>query len=296
MADETNQNLLARIRIFLEMIKFSHTVFALPFALTGALLAARGIPSLSQILWIVIAMVGARTAAMGLNRVIDAEIDGRNPRTATRAIPAGLLGKGTVTVFIIISAGLMLYAAARLNPLCLKLSPVALFFLVLYSYCKRFTYMAHLVLGLCLGAAPVGAWIAIRGTVELPSILLGLAVLFWVAGFDILYALQDLAFDRDAGLHSVPVKLGVTGSLWLARLLSIAMIAFLVWLFLLLQLGGFFLAGIILSSLLLFYEHWLLRKGDLEKLDMAFFSMNGYISIIIFVATLLEMLTARGSA
>jgi 4-hydroxybenzoate polyprenyltransferase len=296
MADETTRSLFTRIRIFLEMIKFPHTVFALPFALTGALLAAKGIPSLTQLFWIIIAMVGARTAAMGLNRVIDAEIDGKNPRTATRAIPAGLLGKGTVVVFIIISAGLMFYSAARLNSLCLKLAPVALFFLVLYSYCKRFTYMAHLVLGLCLGAAPVGAWIAIRGTIELPSILLGLAVLFWVAGFDILYALQDLAFDRAAGLHSVPVKLGVNSSLWLARLLSIAMIAFLVWLFLLLELGGFFLAGIVISSLLLFYEHWLLRKGDLEKLDMAFFTMNGYISIIIFVATLLEIVTARGAA
>ncbi|HEY5974998.1 MAG TPA: UbiA-like polyprenyltransferase, partial [Geobacteraceae bacterium] len=207
----------SRITIFLEMIKFSHTIFALPFALTGALLAAQGMPDWSQLLWIVMAMVGARTAAMAMNRLIDAEIDARNPRTAGRAIPAGLLGKGTVVVFIVLAVALMLYAAARLNPLCLKLAPVALFFLVLYSYCKRFTAFAHIVLGLCLAAAPVGAWVAIRGTIDLPVVLLGLAVLVWVAGFDILYALQDLEFDRQAGLHSIPVQLGVSGSLWLSR-------------------------------------------------------------------------------
>jgi 4-hydroxybenzoate polyprenyltransferase len=289
-------NVLSRIAVFLEMIKFSHTIFALPFALTGALLAARGIPSPAQLFWIVMAMVGARTAAMGLNRVIDAEIDARNPRTSGRAIPAGLLGKGTVIVFIAISVLLMCYAAARLNPLCLKLSPVALFFLVLYSYCKRFTALAHLVLGLCLGAAPVGAWVAVRGTIELPAVLLGLAVLFWVAGFDILYALQDLEFDRQSGLHSIPVRLGVTGSLWLARCFSLAMAGLLLAVYLLLPVGGFFLAGILMASLLLVYEHWLLRSGDLARLDMAFFTMNGYISIIIFFATLIDTVATKGGA
>jgi len=283
--------LFSRITVFLEMIKFSHTIFALPFALTGALLAARGIPSGEKIFWIVMAMVGARTAAMGLNRLIDAEIDGRNPRTSGRAIPAGLLGKGTVGVFIILSVLLLLYAAARLNPLCLKLAPVALFFLVLYSYCKRFTALAHIVLGLCLGAAPVGAWIAIRGDVAPAAVLLGLAVLFWVAGFDILYALQDLEFDRGAELHSIPVMLGVNGSLRLSRIFSVIMVALLIVVHLLLQPGPFFLAGIILATLLLAYEQWLLRDGDLSKLDMAFFTMNGYISIIIFTATLLAVLT-----
>ncbi|MBT0664854.1 putative 4-hydroxybenzoate polyprenyltransferase [Geobacter pelophilus] len=296
MADETTRGLFARIKIFLEMIKFSHTIFALPFALTGALLAGRGIPSSIQLFWIIMAMVGARTAAMGLNRLIDAEIDARNPRTAGRAIPAGLLGKGTVVLFVIVSVMLLFYAAAMLNPLCLQLAPVALFFLVLYSYCKRFTSLAHVVLGLCLGAAPVGAWVAIKGTIELPAVLLGLAVLFWVAGFDILYALQDLEFDRSAGLHSIPVTLGVKGSLYLARFLSLAMIALLAWLHVVLQLGGFFLLGMVLSALLLAYEHWLLRKGDLEKLDMAFFTMNGYISIIVFVATLCEIMVHKVGA
>ena len=293
---EGTDMMVSRISVFLEMIKFSHTIFALPFALTGALLAAQGLPSWQQTFWIVMAMVGARTAAMGLNRVIDAEIDAENPRTKGRAIPAGLIGKGTAVLFIVLAVLLMLYAASRLNPLCLKLAPVALFFLVLYSYCKRFTALAHVVLGLCLGAAPVGAWIAIRGTVDLPAVLLGLAVLFWVAGFDILYALQDLEFDRERGLHSIPVRLGVNGSLWTARLFSLVMVALLASLSTLLPVGGFFLAGIAAATLLLCYEHWLLRHGDLSRLDMAFFTMNGYISIIIFVATLVDVLTGTGGA
>ncbi len=294
MAHEVHTGVLSRIRIFLEMIKFSHTVFALPFALTGAVLAARGIPSWQQIFWIVMAMVGARTTAMGLNRVVDAEIDARNPRTSGRAIPAGLLGKGAVLGFIVLAVLLMAYAAARLNPLCLKLTPVALFFLLLYSYCKRFTSLAHLVLGLCLGAAPVGAWIAIRGVVELPVVLLGFAVLFWVAGFDILYALQDLEFDRSAGLHSIPVRLGVVRSLWLARTFSLLMVVLMVAVYLLLPVGTFFLAGVVASAILLAYEHWLLRGGDLSRLDMAFFTMNGYISIIIFMGTLIDSFASRG--
>lgn len=294
--NDLTMGMCGKIRVFLEMIKFAHTIFALPFALTGALLAARGIPPLGQLFWIIMAMVGARTAAMGLNRVIDAEIDAENPRTQGRAIPAGLLGKGTVVVFIVLSVALMFYAAHRLNPLCFKLAPLALFFLVLYSYCKRFTALAHIVLGLCLGAAPVGAWIAMRGTVELPAVLLGLAVLFWVAGFDILYALQDLEFDRQRGLHSIPVRLGVTGSLWMARLFSLVMVALLVAVYRLLPVGGFYLAGLAAATLLLLYEHWLLRRGNLAKLDMAFFTMNGYISVIIFVATLVDVLAGKGGA
>ncbi len=289
MNEATKSGVFARLAIFLEMIKFSHTLFALPFALTGAILAARGLPSAGQIFWILVAMVGARTAAMGLNRLIDADIDAKNPRTATRAIPAGLLSKGSVALFIVISILLLLYAAYRLNPLCLKLAPVAIFFLVLYSYCKRFTALAHIVLGICLAGAPIGAWLAICGEISLPPVLLGAAVLFWVAGFDILYALQDLEFDRQAGLHSIPVILGVTGSLWLARLFSLLMVLLLIWLCVAMQLGIAFICGIASVSLLLFYEHWLLRNGDLAKLDLAFFTMNGYVSIIIFVTTVVEI-------
>lgn len=281
---------LQKIRIFMEMIKFSHTVFALPFAFTGAVLAAGGLPTLYRIFWIVMAMVGARTAAMGLNRVIDAEIDAENPRTRSRAIPAGLIGKGGVAVFILLALGLMLYAAYRLNTLCLYLSPVAIFFLLLYSYCKRFTSLAHIVLGICLAGAPVGAWIAIRGSVGLPAVLLGLAVLFWVAGFDILYALQDMEFDRRRGLHSIPVRLGVSGSLWTARLFHAVMVALLLLLGFQVGLGAWYGFGLAVVAGMLLYEHWLLRGGNLDKIDAAFLNMNGYISAAIFAFTLLDVL------
>jgi 4-hydroxybenzoate polyprenyltransferase len=226
-----------------------------------------------------------------LNRLIDAAIDAQNPRTAGRAIPAGLIGKGATLAFIVAATGLMLLAAAMLNPLCLKLAPVALFFLMLYSYCKRFTALAHVVLGICLAAAPIGAWIAIRGTVDPPALILGGVVLFWVAGFDILYALQDLEFDRQAGLHSIPVALGVEGSLWAARMFHLVMIGLLLGLFSVMGLGGFFMAGIVVVAAMLLYEHWLLRDGNLEKLDAAFFNMNGYISVAILLFTAAEVLT-----
>ncbi len=287
--------LCARVRVFLEMIKFSHTIFALPFAFTGALLAARGVPTLSQAGWIVLAMVGARTAAMGLNRVIDAEIDARNPRTSGRAIPAGLLGRGGVMFFILLSVLLMLFAAGMLNPLCLYLSPVALGFILLYSYCKRFTALAHVVLGICLAGAPLGAWIAIRGTADLPAYLLAFAVLFWVAGFDILYALQDMEFDRQSGLHSIPAKLGVTGSLWTSRIFHLLSCLFLAALYLAMGLGPFFLAGLAATCGMLLYEHHLLRGGNLASLDAAFFNMNGYISVTLFLATLLDVLASGGA-
>lgn len=283
---------LGKIATFMEMIKFSHTVFALPFALTGAILAAMGIPSITSITWIILAMVGARTAAMGLNRLIDAEIDAKNPRTVSRAIPAGKLSKGFTLTVILLSTFLLLVAAAQLNPLCLKLAPVAIFFLVLYSYCKRFTSLAHIVLGICLAAAPIGAWIAIRGTIEPASASLALAgvVLFWVAGFDILYALQDLDFDRSVGLHSIPVFFGVQGSLWIARIFHLVMLILLIAVWKILALKLFFLLGIGATSAMLLYEHWLLRNGDLTKLDAAFFNMNGYISITILVFTALDLL------
>jgi len=287
----TNTNVIAKISIFMEMIKFSHTIFALPFALTSALLASGGFPSMYQMLWIILAMVGARTAAMAMNRLIDAGIDARNPRTAGRAIPAGLISKGLTLFFIIAAVALMMFAAQMLNPLCLKLSPIALFFLLLYSYCKRFTALAHVVLGICLAAAPIGAWIAIRGTIDAPALVLGGVVLFWVSGFDILYALQDLEFDRSAGLHSIPVALGVNSSLWAARIFHTIMIVLLFTLFNLMQLGTFFLVGIFVVLAMLLYEHWLLKDGNLDKLDAAFFNMNGYISIAIVLFTVADVLT-----
>jgi 4-hydroxybenzoate polyprenyltransferase len=278
------------LRTFLETIKFSHTVFALPFAFTGAVLAASGLPSLYQVFWILMAMVGARTAAMGLNRLIDAEIDRANPRTRGRAIPAGLLGKKSVALCSGAAAIIFLFSAYRLNFLCFILSPLALFFLVFYSYCKRFTALSHVVLGLCLAAAPVGAWIAIRGSLELSPIILGIAVLFWVAGFDILYSLQDLEFDRATGLSSIPVRLGVRGSLVTARLFHGVTLGMLVFLFVAAGLGNIYLTGVIIAALLLSYEHWLVKDGDLTKLDAAFFSVNGYISITVFFFTLGDVL------
>jgi 4-hydroxybenzoate polyprenyltransferase len=279
-----------KISIFLEMIKFSHTIFALPFALTGALLAAEGVPTLHHIFWIIMAMVGARTAAMAMNRLIDAEIDARNPRTAGRAIPTGLISKGMTLFFIIASTALMFFSAYMLNPLCLKLAPIALFFLLLYSYCKRFTSLAHVVLGICLAAAPIGAWVAIRSTVDPPALVLGAVVLFWVAGFDILYALQDLDFDRATGLHSIPVLLGVSGSIRTARIFHTIMVALLFTLYNFMHLGTFFLLGILAVIAMLTYEHWLLRDGDLTKLDAAFFNMNGYISVTIVMFTAADVL------
>ena len=288
--------MVARLKIFLEMIKFPHTVFALPFAFTGAVLAANGFPSGAQALWIAVAMVGARTAAMGLNRLIDAEIDARNPRTSGRAIPAGRLGKGTVVLLIAFSIVLFVFAASRLNMLCFYLSPVALVLLISYSYCKRFTSLSHLVLGLCLAAAPVGAWIAITGSLEFPALLLGAGVLFWVAGFDILYALQDLDFDRSSGLHSIPARLGISGSLRMARLFHLVLPSMLVALYFMLNLGILFLFGLLIAVVMLCYEHWLLRDADLAKLDAAFFTMNGYISVALFVFTLSDILSRHGTA
>ncbi|MGE0919910.1 4-hydroxybenzoate octaprenyltransferase [Trichlorobacter lovleyi] len=284
---------LQKITIFMEMIKFSHTIFALPFALSGALLAIRGLPGARQLLFIILAMVGARTAAMAMNRLIDADIDAQNPRTATRAIPAGLLSKGAVFGAIVLSVALLLWSAAMLNPLCLKLSPIALGFLVLYSYCKRFTALAHIVLGICLAAAPIGAWVALTGKIELPAIVLGLIVLFWVSAFDMLYALQDLEYDRSVGLHSIPVALGVNGSLWLSRLFHLITVGLLVWLIVLLGLGPWFWAGSAVMAAMLLYEHWLLRGGDLTKLDAAFFTMNGYISLTFLAATAADVFLGR---
>lgn len=284
---------LGTLLLFFETIKFSHTVFALPFAGTGAVLAAQGLPTLRQGFWILLAMVGARTAAMALNRLIDAEIDRQNPRTRDRAIPAGLLGKGSVGFGALGAALLLLLAAWQLNPLCFALALPALVLLTGYSYCKRFTALSHVVLGLCLAAAPVGAWIAITGTVAAPALLLGLAVLCWVAGFDILYALQDMEFDRRVGLHSIPARFGVRRSLYLARILHLGTIGLLLWLLPVLHLGVAYLCGIVLAAGLLVYEHWLVRDGDLTRLDAAFFTMNGYISITVFVGTVLDRLLFR---
>ncbi|HLB25997.1 MAG TPA: UbiA-like polyprenyltransferase [Nitrospirota bacterium] len=274
-----------RIKIILDMIKFPHTVFALPFAFTAAVLAADGLPTWGQALWITLAMVGARSGAMGMNRLLDADIDARNPRTMTRAIPAGLLTKAQVLAFSLASFALLVYAAYRLNPLCLKLSPVAIVVVTSYSLTKRFTWACHIFLGLALALAPLGAWAAIRGTIETPVIVLAASVLTWVAGFDILYALQDIEFDTTEGLHSIPRYLGVNGSLMAARALHALTVAGLIYIAAPLGLNFIYVAGVAAVAAMLVYEHMLIRGGDLSKLDAAFFNMNGYISLTVLAFT-----------
>jgi len=285
--------LIVKTRALLEMIKFSHTIFAFPFALMGLLLAAKengAPPTVAQILWICLAMVGARSGAMGLNRIIDARIDAANPRTENRHIPAGQVRLLEAWIFVLLSFALLLLAAWMLNPLCFKLAPVALLFLFLYSWCKRFTAYAHLVLGVCLAAAPIGAWIALRGDLSWQVICLGLAVMLWVAGFDIFYALQDYDYDRNAGLHSIPVKFGVVKAIRLARYFHLGMILLLLSLLIGTGLGWIYLVGVLLVAGLLIYEHLLVKADDLSRLDAAFFNMNGIISVTIFLFTLGDML------
>ncbi len=280
--------MLKKIKIILEMIKFEHTLFALPFAFTGALLAANGIPSGRTILWITVAMVGARSAAMGFNRWADRKIDAENPRTRDRALPKGLVTPLQVIVFTAVSSAVLAFAAYMLNPLSFYLSPVALAIVFFYSYTKRFTFLAHLFLGLGISGAPMGAWIAVTGKFETPALVLGLAVLFWLLGFDVLYALQDMDFDRKAGLHSIPQRFGIRRSLWISRASHAVTMAALFWLAWLLSLGWLYIAGVLVSLCLMVYEHTLVRENDLSKLNFAFFNMNANISIAIFCFTLLD--------
>ena len=275
------------------MIKWEHSVFALPFALSGAMLAANGLPTLHQLVWIVVAMVSARSAAMAFNRLADASIDAANPRTQTRALPAGSLTPGFVTAFVVISCGVFVLAASQLNRLALSLSPVALAVVLLYSYTKRFTRWSHLALGFALGIAPAAAWIAVRGSLDPRILLLTAAVTFWVGGFDVLYACQDFDFDRGAGLHSVPRHFGVSTALNVARLFHVLMILLLVSLVIFFGLGKLAVAGVVAVAVLLTYEHSLVRADDLSKLNAAFFTMNGVISVVFFLFVAADLLLKR---
>lgn len=280
-----------RVTDLLEMIKFSHTLFALPFALAGMMLAAGGLPESRVVVWILAAMVGARTAAMTFNRIADKEIDAKNPRTAMRHLPAGRVGAVEAWIMTLAGAGLTVFAAGMLNPLCLALSPVALAAVFAYPYFKRFTWFCHVFLGVCLSAAPLGAYMAVTGRLDPVILPLGLAVVLWVAGFDILYALQDLDHDRAAGLHSIPGVLGVAKSLILAKLLhGAAYLLFLVQIPLF-GLGAYYWAGMAVVFILIAYEHSLVKVNDLSKLDAAFFTMNGIISVVVFLAAASDLLT-----
>jgi 4-hydroxybenzoate polyprenyltransferase len=282
---------VATVLTFGRMVKFSHTVFALPFALASAAMAARGHGiTLAQIIAILLAMVGARTAAMGFNRIVDRRIDAANPRTAGREIPTG---KVSVTAAVLLTAAsvlLFLGAAAYLGPLCLRLSPAVLVFVLGYSFTKRFTWLCHLVLGFAIGIAPVGAWIAVRGELGAPSLWLLAAVTTWIGGFDILYALADREFDRQAGIRSIPARFGVAGALAISALAHVGSVAAMVLAGLSAQLGWIYFAGVLLATLMLIWEHAILRPSDLSRLDVAFFNLNGYVSAVYFAATLIDVL------
>jgi 4-hydroxybenzoate polyprenyltransferase len=282
--------LLKNLRVTLEMIKWEHSIFALPFALCGAMLAAGGVPSLHQLLWIIVAMVAARSAAMSFNRLADASIDAANPRTRTRALPAGVLTQGFVRNFVVLSSAVFLFAAWELNHLAFLLSPLALAILLVYSYTKRWTRWSHLALGFALGVAPAAAWIAVRGSLDPRILLLTAAVTFWVTGFDVLYACQDLDFDRQAGLHSIPRYLGVGNALRIARLFHLLMLLLLAALIVEFGLGKLAWIGLAAVFVLLAYEHSLVSKDDLSKLNAAFFTMNGIIAVVFWVFLAADLL------
>lgn len=284
---------LHNLRVTLEMIKWEHSIFALPFALCGAMLAAGGLPSVHQFAWIIVAMVAARSAAMAFNRWADAAIDAANPRTSMRALPAGHLSSTFVAGFVVVSSLVFILAASQLNLLSLELSPVALAVLLLYSYTKRLTRWSHLVLGFALGIAPSAAWIGVRGSLDPRILLLTAAVTFWVGGFDVLYACQDFEFDREAGLHSVPRYFGIAAALWIARAFHLMMVGLLVALVIAFGMGKLAIAGVFAVVLLLLYEHSLVKADDLSKLNAAFFTMNGVISVLFFFFVGADLLLRR---
>jgi 4-hydroxybenzoate polyprenyltransferase len=281
------------IGVTLEMIKWEHSIFALPFALTGAMLAAHGLPHLAQIVWIIVCMVTARSAAMAFNRWADASLDAANPRTRMRAIPAGLLTRSFVGGFTLVMAALFVLAASQLNRLTLLLSPLALAIIFAYSYTKRFTRWSHLALGLSLGIAPAAAWIAVRGSLDPRILVLTGAVIFWVAGFDLLYACQDAAHDSTAGLFSVPSTFGITAAFWIARTMHVLMLLLLIWLVRVFALGPAAFIGVAVVAALLLYEHMIVSPRDLRRLNAAFFTMNGVISAVFFLFVAVDLLLHR---
>ena len=279
--------------VTLEMIKWEHSIFALPFALTASVLAAGAWPQTRVLGWIIVCMVAARSAAMAFNRLIDARLDAANPRTAMRAIPAGALTSGFVAGFVVVASLVFFVGAAMLNRLTLLLAPVALGVVLVYSYMKRITRWSHLVLGLALGIAPSAAWIAVRGSLDARIIVLTLAVLLWVGGFDVLYACQDYEHDREAGLNSVPQAFGVKGAFRIARVMHLAMLAMLCWLVVLFGLGKIAIAGVAVVALLLLYEHMIISPGDLRRMNAAFFTLNGVISVVFFFFIAADVLLGR---
>lgn len=289
----TASELLAKLRVTLEMIKFEHSVFALPFALTGAMLAVRGWPTWRELFWLTIAMVGARSAAMTFNRIADWKFDALNPRTKTRALVTGQLSLRFAAGFTVISCALLILAAHELNPLAFKLSPVALAILLLYSYTKRFTWLAHLILGICLGMSPIAAWIALRGDLSASILVLGAAVALWVAGFDMIYACQDVEFDRAQRLHSFPGRYGIAAALYASAAVHVVMLGLLILLARMEKLGWVALTGLLALAALLAYEHALVKPNDLSRVNAAFFTVNGCISVMFCLTWVADILSHR---
>jgi len=284
---------MQKLKDFFEMIKFEHTLFALPFAYLGAFLAAKGVPPVLKLFWITLAMIGARTAAMSLNRLIDRHIDARNPRTSQRALPAGQLKVNEVYIYTVLSFLLLGYSAYQLNILALWLMPIAVFFLVLYSYTKRFTWACHLVLGVALGLAPAGAWIGVTGHWALAPILLGLGVMTWVAGFDVVYACQDVEFDRQEGLHSIPAIFGVQRALEISAGLHIIAPSLFIAVGVVMSMSWLYYAGVAIAIVLLYRQHRIVSADDLSKIGVAFFDLNGYLSLLLFGFSIVDLILLR---
>ncbi|MFZ3129873.1 MAG: UbiA-like polyprenyltransferase [Desulfosporosinus sp.] len=284
---------MQKLKVFFQMIKFEHTLFALPFAYLGAFLAANGVPSVFKLFWITLAMIGARTAAMSLNRLIDRHIDARNPRTAQRALPAGVLRVNEVYFYTVLSFLLLGYSAYQLNILALKLMPIAVFFLVLYSYTKRFTWACHIVLGISLGLAPAGAWIGVTGHWDLAPVLLGLGVMTWVAGFDVVYACQDVEFDRREGLRSIPAVFGLQRGLEISSGLHIIAAIFFIAVGVIMSMSWLYYVGVAIAIVLLYWQHRLVSADDFSKIGVAFFDLNGYLSLLLFVFSILDLTLLR---
>lgn len=282
--------IFGKIKIILDMIKFEHTIFALPFAIISAFIASDGLPAAGKFVWILLAMIGARSCAMAFNRLADSEFDEANPRTAARAIPTGRITKRSVWAFTAVSAALLVFAAYQLNPLAFSLSPVALAVIVGYSYSKRWTFLSHFWLGLSISIAPIGAWIAIKEGLDLPPMLLGLAVLLWIGGFDIIYACQDYEFDRKHGLYSIPARFGKKRALRLSSSLHAMMVAVLIGVAAITNLGVFYLIGVGIVTVLLIYEHAIVRPNDLSRVNLAFFTLNGIVSLVLMALSVTDML------
>lgn len=287
--------LLKKIKIYAEMIKFEHSIFALPFAYFGAFLSQMKVPSFRNLFWITAAMVGARSFAMALNRIIDIEIDRLNPRTSERALPKGILSIKNAITFSLISLGIFLLSVYHLAPICRYLWPLVIIPFVIYPYTKRFTYLSHFILGICLGLSPVGAWIAISNSISFEPFLIAIAVMFWVSGFDIFYAIQDIEFDRKHGLHSIPARFGIKKSLLITKLLHLLTILFLILVGITLKLGIFYFTGVLITSIVLTYENLIIKPDDLSRLNIAFFNLNGLVSIIMFIFVAIELIFRRSN-